>query len=112
MLKRSLLTAAMLATLIAGPALAADSSAAAPEPTRPASAEAILPDEITDQFTPEPTYRYGMKNGPCTVSVSCIGSNTIRCSGQTICYWKMDSPTYGGGFVECDGFRTTCQEMY
>ncbi len=111
MLKRSLLTAAMLATLIAGPALAADSSTAS-EPTPPASATTTLPEEITNELTPDPTYRYGMKNGPCTVSVTCIGSSAISCSGQTICYWKVDSLTHGRGFVECDGFRTTCQAEY
>lgn len=109
MLKTRLMMAAVLATLIAGPALAAEPADPASEPTPKAAAESILPAEITSQITPAPTYRYGMKQGPCFVSVPCIGNYTISCSGQTVCYWKYDSSNPNQrGFVECDGQRTTC----
>lgn len=105
---KTLLMASILVTLVAGSGMAAETSGVAPEPAQPASAEVVLPAEITGQLTPEPTYRYGMKNGPCTVSVSCVGSYTIRCSGDSVCYWRADSTTYPRGFVECDGERTYC----
>jgi len=56
-----------------------------------------------DLRMPEPVEAYGMKNGPCNVSVSCGSGNYISCAGQTICYWKVNP----NGFVECDGYRTT-----
>ena len=107
MFKTRLLMAAVLATLIAGPVLAAEAPATAPAPTPKASVELVLPAEITGQITPAPTFRYGMKQGPC--SVACIGNYTISCSGQTVCYWKVDSSNPSlRGFVECDGNRTYC----
>ena len=109
MLKTCLLMAAVLTILIAGPVLAAEAPATAPEATPKASAEQALPAEITGQITPAPTYRYGMKPGPCSVAVTCIGNYTISCSGQTVCYWKLDSSNPSlRGFVECDGYRTWC----
>jgi hypothetical protein len=59
-------------------------------------------------LVPVVAYAYGMKDGPCSVSVNCIGGQAISCSGQQVCYWKVDSTTYGRGFVECDGYRTVC----
>lgn len=109
MFNKRLLLAAVLATLIAGPALAADAPATAPEACPKPSAEMTLPAEITGQITPAPTYRYGMKPGPCSVSVTCIGNYTIYCSGQTVCYWKVDNSNPSlRGFVECDGNRIYC----
>ena len=107
MLKTRLLMAAVLAVLTAGAALAAETPTAAPEPTAAASAQVTLPDQITGQLTPTPEFRYGMKPGPCSVAVTCLGNITISCSGQTVCYWKVDSIS-SRGFVECDGNRTTC----
>ena len=50
--------------------------------------------------------------GPCTVEVTCIDDYTISCSGLSYCMWRDDraSPSFPSyrGFVECDGFRTTC----
>jgi hypothetical protein len=51
---------------------------------------------------PAVAWAYGQKAGPCTVSVRCVSGSTISCSGQRVCYWRGDSTTYGGGFVQCD----------
>ncbi|MES1245536.1 MAG: hypothetical protein ABUT39_28280 [Acidobacteriota bacterium] len=110
MLKTRLLMAAVLAALIAGPAFAAETPVSAPStPTVVPTvvAQVDLPAEITG--VPAPTYRYGMKQGPCNVAVTCIGNYTISCAGQTVCYWKLDNPNPSlRGFVECDGYRTWC----
>ncbi|WNG32269.1 hypothetical protein F0U61_00575 [Archangium violaceum] len=52
-------------------------------------------------LVPVAAYAYGMEQGPCTVSVQCLGGSTIGCGGQTVCYWKVDS-IRSRGFVECD----------
>lgn len=99
----------VLAALMAGSASAADTSDTTPASAPTASTE-VLPDEITGRLTPEPTYKYGVQNGPCTVSVTCIGNYTVSCYGDTVCYWRVDGPNpYSRGFVECDGSRLYCQ---
>jgi hypothetical protein len=52
-------------------------------------------------LVPLAAYAYGMETGPCGVSVQCREGYTVACSGQTVCYWKVDSLT-SPGFVECD----------
>jgi hypothetical protein len=63
---------------------------------------------VAGVLVPVVAYAYGMKSGPCTVSVNCIGGTPVSCGGQQVCYWKVDSLTYGRGFVECDGYRLSC----
>jgi hypothetical protein len=59
-------------------------------------------------LVPVVAYAYGMKSGPCTVSVTCVGGQVISCGGQQVCYWKGDALS-SRGFVECDSFgRTYC----
>jgi hypothetical protein len=59
-------------------------------------------------LVPVIAYAYGMKAGPCSVSVTCIGGEVVSCSGQQVCYWKGDAST-SRGFVECDSYgRTYC----
>jgi hypothetical protein len=55
----------------------------------------------TGVLVPVVAYAYGVKNGPCSVSVTCRGGTTISCGGQTVCYWKGDALS-SPGFVECD----------
>jgi hypothetical protein len=105
-LKLKLLLCFTLSTVIASAVLAAEPVSVTPDQT--ATEEVGLPDELTAHLTPEPTYRIGMKQGPCTVSVTCAPSYVISCSGQNVCYWKVHSSWSNPGYVECDGFRTTC----
>jgi hypothetical protein len=115
MLKATLLMVSLIAVLFSGSVLTAESSSAAPEPkpTQGASSE-VLPDAITSQLTPEPTFKYFVQSGPCTATVTCdgnFGPYTINCYGQNVCKWKVDnrSSPYMRGFVECDnGYRLTC----
>jgi hypothetical protein len=59
-------------------------------------------------LVPVVAYAYGVKNGPCSVSVTCIGGQVVSCSGAQVCYWKGDASS-SRGFVECDGYgRTYC----
>lgn len=41
--------------------------------------------------------------GPCTATLDCGDGNVISCSGNNKC-----EANNGGGYVECDGQRTTC----
>jgi hypothetical protein len=60
-------------------------------------------------LVPVVAYAYGIEEGPCAVSVTCIGGEVVSCSSAKVCYWKVDSLTHGRGFVECDGSgRTYC----
>jgi hypothetical protein len=105
-MKLKLLLSLTLSAVMAGAVLAAE-----PVPVAPGQAvteEVALPDELLAQLTPEPTYKIGMKPGPCSVSVTCAPGYVIRCSGQSVCYWKVHSSWSNPGYVECDGFRTTC----
>ena len=72
-------------------------------PALPASPSGI------EGLMPEPSLRYGRKDGPCTVSVTCMDENAtyLQCGGMQVCYWKLDGFPYRG-FVECDGQRYTC----
>lgn len=72
-------------------------------PTLPAPPSGIV------GLMPEPSLRYGRKDGPCTVSVTCMDEDETRlqCGGMQVCYWKLDGFPYRG-FVECDGQRYTC----
>src|SRR6187401_2345459 len=59
-------------------------------------------------LVPVVAYAYGMEDGPCTVSVTCIGGQVVSCGGAQVCYWKVDA-TSSRGFVECDSYgRTYC----
>jgi hypothetical protein len=110
-MKLRLLLSLVLLASITGSALAAEPVSAAPETAvspQTAAAEVALPDELAAQLTPKPTYKIGMKPGPCTVSVTCAPGWVISCSGQTVCYWKVHSSWTNPGYVECDGRRTTC----
>lgn len=113
MVKKTLLMFSFLAALLTGSAIAAEVSAPASEPNQKAAAE-VLPDEITSQLTPEPTFKYFQAAGPCTANVTCdgdYGPYTISCYGQNVCKWKVDnrSSPYTRGFVECDnGYRLYC----
>src|SRR4051794_8196033 len=93
-----------LIPLAAGAAWAGEPASPAPETAGVANttaAPAALPDELAAQLTPKPENKIGFKNGPCTVSVSCIGGITISCAGQSYCTWQVDS-LRSRGFVECD----------
>jgi hypothetical protein len=110
-MKLRLLLSLVLLASITGSALAAEPAPAAPETAvspQTAAAEAALPDELLAQLTPEPTYKIGMKPGPCTVSVTCAPGYVISCSSQSVCYWKVHSSWSNPGYVECNGIRTTC----
>ncbi|HYG63138.1 MAG TPA: hypothetical protein VEL74_11195 [Thermoanaerobaculia bacterium] len=110
-MKLKLLLSLALVTLTAGSALAAEPVPVAPESavTSAAAAEEVaLPDELLAQLTPEPTDKIGWKQGPCTVSVTCAPGYVVRCTGQDSCSWKGHSSWSNPGYVECDGFRTTC----
>lgn len=111
-MKLKLLLSLTLSAVMASAVLAAEPVPAAPDvaatAATAAAGEVALPDELLAQFTPEPTYKIGMKPGPCTVSVTCAPGYVIRCSGQNVCYWKVHSSWSNPGYVECDGFRTTC----
>ncbi|HYG63139.1 MAG TPA: hypothetical protein VEL74_11200 [Thermoanaerobaculia bacterium] len=110
-MKLKLLLSLALIILTAGSALAAEPVTVAPESavTSDAAADEVaLPDELAAQLTPEPTYKIGVKHGPCSVSVTCAPGWVISCSGQSICYWKVHSSWSNPGYVECDGRRTTC----
>lgn len=108
MSRMPLLMALVLATLMSGSVLAAETPGAAQE-SAPAASTGGLPDEIISQLTPEPTPSYGVQSGPCTVSVTCIGNYTVNCYGDNVCYWRVDSTNpYSRGFVECDGSRLSC----
>ncbi len=54
-------------------------------------------------LVPVVAYAYGVKTGPCSVSVTCIGGQVVSCSGAQVCYWKVDGST-SRGFVECDSY--------
>lgn len=41
--------------------------------------------------------------GPCTATLDCGDGNVISCSGNNFC-----EASEVGGYVECDGNRTTC----
>lgn len=109
MRKTHFLMALIFTVLVTGAAFAGEPAPVVPEPgtASQASPGEGLSDELTALLPPKPIYKYGMKTGPCTVSVTCIGPYQISCSGQTVCYWKGDSIS-NRGFVECDGRRTTC----
>lgn len=104
-MKLKLLLSLALVLLTAGTVLAAEPVPVAPDQ---AAEEVALPDELLAQLTPEPTDKIGWKQGPCTVSVTCSPGYVVSCSGQNVCYWKVHSSWSNPGYVECDGFRTTC----
>jgi hypothetical protein len=111
MRKLTILLSLSLITLTAGAALADEAVAITPETAVTSEApagEVALPDELAAQLTPKPDYKIGMKQGPCTVSVTCAPGYVVSCSGQRVCYWKVHSSWSNPGYVECDGFRTTC----
>jgi hypothetical protein len=89
------------------PLMAAESAAPATPEVSQSSPAPALPGGTAGLFTPEPSYRYGVMGGPCTVSITCLDHTVLRCSGQTVCYWRGDA-TPSRGFVECDGRRSTC----
>ncbi len=89
-----LLVAGLLGAL---PSSAVETATAAPAP---------LAD--TGLFTPAPVNRVGTHNGPCTVSVTCRIGTTLTCTGQGSCQWKGDGIPSFPGYVQCDGFRTSC----
>jgi len=103
--------AVLVPVVLAGalPSLAAEPATPGTTETSPAASAPAQPAEIPG-LMPEPTPAYGMKAGPCTVAVACLNGYPIGCTGQTVCYWKVDSMT-SRGFVECDGVRTTCSVL-
>lgn len=105
-MKLKLLLSLALVAVITGPVLAAEPVPVAPDSA--ATEEVALPDELLAQLTPEPTYKIGMKPGPCTVSVTCAPGYVVSCSSQTACYWKVHSSWSNPGYVQCNGVRTTC----
>jgi hypothetical protein len=63
---------------------------------------------VAGVLVPVVAYAYGMKSGPCSVSVNCVGGSSVACSGQQVCYWKGDALS-SRGFVECDSYgRSYC----
>jgi hypothetical protein len=97
-------------------------AASAGEPAFPATETAVvgstaaapidLPDKLVAQLTPKPENKIAYVGGPCTAEVTCVDDYIISCSGLSYCMWRDDRvvsgfPSYRG-FVECDGFRTTC----
>lgn len=83
--------------------------AAGPAPEA-SPAEPPAPWVETPGVTPDPTLLYGVKYGPCTVSVTCIDDTFLQCGGMNVCYWKLDSWN-NRGFVECDGQRHVCPPL-
>ena len=102
MLRTALTLALVLAGLLA-PALAQPAASPAPETAPQLSAPPATVGEAS-LGTPAPTPVYGIKYGPCSVSVNCGGGIVIGCGGQNRCTWKYQP----NGFVECDGVRTDC----
>jgi hypothetical protein len=92
-----------------GPAFPATETAAVASTT---AVPAALPDGLVAQLTPKPENKIAYVGGPCTAEVTCVDGYTISCSGLSYCMWRGDSvsPSFPSfrGFVECDGFRTTC----
>lgn len=115
MRKIGLLMVWTLVPLVAGAAWAGEPASPATETAAVASttaAPAALPDSLAAQLTPKPEKKIAYVGGPCTAQVTCVDEYTISCSGLQYCMWRNDSAPSGllsnRGFVECDGFRTTC----
>jgi hypothetical protein len=104
-----------LVSLVAGAAWAGGPAFQATETAAVASTRAVptaLPDGLIAQLNPKPENKIAYVGGPCTAEVTCADDYTISCFGLSYCMWRQDSvipdfPSYRG-FVECDGFRTTC----
>jgi len=114
MRKIGLLLVWTLVPLVAGAAWAGGPAFPATETAAVASTAAAptaLPDRLAAQLTPKPENKIAYVGGPCTAEVACIDDYTISCSGWSYCMWREDrvsSFLSSRGFVECDGFRTTC----
>jgi hypothetical protein len=101
---RILAGVALVSLAVAFPLSAVEPSAA---PESPQAAEIALPAELESLLTPAPQKRFGWKNGPCNIQITCLTGATLGCSGQSYCHWKYDAPG-NPGFVECDHDRISC----
>jgi|GEM_PF-2458029 len=97
---RVFLSVCLICTFALTWSLAAATDAPASKANDSEPAEARLPDElIPDELTlPDPELM-----APCSATLDCEDGNVVSCTGNNSC-----TASQSGGYVECDGQRTTC----